>query len=440
MPMKPSDRIVAPARGSAEQALLFSGINNPETGTYIPRPITVQDYIFEVYRLAPLVGIDPAIVVAQGAHETGDWTSKWWRDRLNPAGIGITGDPAQNAASRTWENGTDAARAQIVHLAGYAIPMSSMAWNTGKLGQYIRLDPRLSAIPLRWQGTQETIHDLTGKWATDPRYAEKIAAKGNLIFPGLPDQEEGPMIVDVHLVDRGSRHLTVNDAWITVHNNGNLRSNRYDERAFVANGGGKDGVLYHFAVDATGVTQIMPLWKRGVHAGNTEGNQESIAIEMCVGSEPWAKVKENTSQLLAMLVRRDGGIDLSGAADVRFALDRVMEHRDWVGANPSCPARLIAEDGGAGKVIARAREILAAPTGAVYPEGMDRDLAERWFGPRFNPNGPVSQWWLANGKATGRWPGLMSIETYDARTYYSFTDGTILWKPNNDAPIRLLGT
>src|SRR5439155_705844 len=70
----------------------------------------VAEYVDEVYRLAPLVGMDPAIVVAQSAHETGAWTSPWWTERHNPAGIGITGDPVENDQSHTWANGTDAAR------------------------------------------------------------------------------------------------------------------------------------------------------------------------------------------------------------------------------------------------------------------------------------------------------------------------------------------
>src|SRR4051794_15361635 len=73
-------------------------------------------YLAEIYRLAPLVGLNPDLLVAQSAHETDNWSSPWWAQRLNPAGIGITGDAAQNDASPTWTNGTDAARAQVVHM------------------------------------------------------------------------------------------------------------------------------------------------------------------------------------------------------------------------------------------------------------------------------------------------------------------------------------
>src|SRR3954463_1361348 len=50
------------------------------------RVIDTVAYIREIYRLAPLVGIDPAFVVSQSALETADWTSTYWSNNLNPAG------------------------------------------------------------------------------------------------------------------------------------------------------------------------------------------------------------------------------------------------------------------------------------------------------------------------------------------------------------------
>ena len=62
----------------------------------------VERYIREVYRLGPQIGFDPAILVAQSALETNYWRDDWWALRLNPAGLGITGDPAQESASPTF--------------------------------------------------------------------------------------------------------------------------------------------------------------------------------------------------------------------------------------------------------------------------------------------------------------------------------------------------
>ena len=82
------DRGGSPARGAPRIGGAGAGVGAQAEAT---RPEELRAYVMEVYRLAPLVGIDPAIVVAQSAHETGWWQSPAWTDHLNPAGIGITG-------------------------------------------------------------------------------------------------------------------------------------------------------------------------------------------------------------------------------------------------------------------------------------------------------------------------------------------------------------
>jgi hypothetical protein len=138
-------------------------------------------YVGEVYRLAPLAGLDPAVVVAHSALETGWWQSPAWVEHLNPAGIGVTG---ADVDSPTWANGVDAARAQIVHLALYAngpIPPDH------PLAPYIALDPRYAAaVDAGRGGSARSIADLTGRWATDPHYASSIARVGNDIFGPQP--------------------------------------------------------------------------------------------------------------------------------------------------------------------------------------------------------------------------------------------------------------
>src|SRR3954454_20083612 len=99
-----NDPISAPPRGSAEGVLAWARANGAL------RMGDLTDYVYEVYRLAPIVGIDPAIVIAQSAIETGNWTSSYWTQSLNPGGIGINFD---GASSYTWHTGTDAARFQI---------------------------------------------------------------------------------------------------------------------------------------------------------------------------------------------------------------------------------------------------------------------------------------------------------------------------------------
>src|SRR5262245_47713083 len=93
MGMTVSDTILGAARGTAAGAIAYA------TSGGAARLPDATAYLREVFRLAPLVGLDPSIAVSQSCHETSldgrPWNSAWWTQRLNPAGIGITGDPAQ---------------------------------------------------------------------------------------------------------------------------------------------------------------------------------------------------------------------------------------------------------------------------------------------------------------------------------------------------------
>ncbi len=167
----PSDALLAPARGTVEQIL-----NHAQKFGSL-RMADVEAYVTEVYNLAPLVGLDPAVVVSQSNLETDTWRTAYWSNHLNPAGIGITSD---GAASFTWKNGTEAARGQIVHLYVYAVGVIPRGH---VLEPYIPLDPRYdAAIQAGFAGIADTVDDLTGRWAVDPNYGEKLAGRGNDMF------------------------------------------------------------------------------------------------------------------------------------------------------------------------------------------------------------------------------------------------------------------
>jgi hypothetical protein len=152
------------------------------------------DYVEELYRLCELVGFDFRILFAQAWHETAGFTSYWWLQRLNPAGIGITGDPKQDNASHTWENGTDAARAHVAHMIAYTAHAGG--WPSHELDVPSDHDPRWDAVQdAGFFGSVGKLGDLgNGKWAVDPRYAEKIAAKANRIFK---DPQGEPPMADI---------------------------------------------------------------------------------------------------------------------------------------------------------------------------------------------------------------------------------------------------
>jgi len=84
------------------------------------------------------------------------------------------------------------------------------------------------------------------------------------------------------------------------------------------------------------------------------------------------------------------------------------------------------------------------PVEEVIP-GLDYSVAARLFGIakgedgvsyKFDKNGPVSQLWLANGKATGEWPALTSVYSYEngARRYFVFDGGDTVIAVNGQAP------
>lgn len=170
--MTPDDKIVARPRGSAAEARSYAD----QVGAL--RLDQVYAYIDEIDRLAPTLDFDASILIAQSVHETGDWQSSWWSERLNPAGIGITGDPAQDEASKTFASGVEAARAQLAHMHAYVYG------STRTLPSDLEgTDPRYGAVfEAGNDGSVKTIADLAMKWAIDENYAEGICRRGNAIF------------------------------------------------------------------------------------------------------------------------------------------------------------------------------------------------------------------------------------------------------------------
>lgn len=141
----------------------------------------VRQYLDTVYELAPRIGLRAELIVTQSIHETSSsdgavpWASHWWRERCNPAGIGITGDSTQNDASRDFDNGRNAALAHIVHVWLYAKGRSLPE------GLSPDMDPRWTnaAIP-SIAGKKTTIGSFgtadpvnAPSWAADAAYGRK---------------------------------------------------------------------------------------------------------------------------------------------------------------------------------------------------------------------------------------------------------------------------
>lgn len=195
MAIRVTDRWRHPPRATIEQAIAtFRRWGSFPMGD-------VEDAVREIRRLCELVVLDDALLIAHAALETGHTTQgrafldKNWatvdryqdpRNRYNIAGMGIT--DTQDLGYR-WANGIEAARAFVVHHARYEIPPDDPAWDY--LRPYIPLDKRYDAVPVANRGTVRTVAQMTGKWWTNTNGHTNLAARGNQIFPDLPDQGEG---------------------------------------------------------------------------------------------------------------------------------------------------------------------------------------------------------------------------------------------------------
>lgn len=88
------------------------------------------------------------------------------------------------------------------------------------------------------------------------------------------------------------------------------------------------------------------------------------------------------------------------------------------------------------------------PTVPDILPGIDLGIAKRLFGSAkgedgktygYDPNGPVSKLWTARGKATGVWPALVAVWSYEngSRRYFLFADGSAILAVGKD-PVRWL--
>jgi Mannosyl-glycoprotein endo-beta-N-acetylglucosaminidase len=136
---------------------------------YFSRP---QIYV----KTCKTVGIDPLVAVSQMELETAHLTSKAAQPpRRNPAGIGITGPGVAGVSSPNWNK---AVRAHVGRLAAFALPKGE-----GTQAQKALIVEALAVRPLppSKRGSAARLKGLSRNWATDPRYAHKIARIGKEI-------------------------------------------------------------------------------------------------------------------------------------------------------------------------------------------------------------------------------------------------------------------
>jgi N-acetylmuramoyl-L-alanine amidase CwlA len=346
---KITDTILGPARGTEEEAWEFSETKRD------------RDYFREVFRLAPLVGIDPAIVVGQWHLETAGGNSPRWVNNGNPAGLGIESDDDADPAVFT---GNEAAK---VHLQALLVACD------GPLHHLVALHSELpeSADPFieRWVAkyrdpacpTVKTIDDLniryvdaTGEpqatWAWDADYQDKLVARMTLVFANLPDQETtstppqgGPMysteipgLPGGPLTTNHPIHIKLIPEWRTnnrpgytaltprrsvQHGNGNPRSSAAGEANYLYNGAEGRQASYHSATDDKETWIMVPASEVTWQAadGSGPGNMNGFSNEMVEDSTLWANP-----------TRRDKVIanaaELMGGVAARLNIDKPEQH------------------------------------------------------------------------------------------------------------------
>jgi hypothetical protein len=315
-----------------------------------------------MYARAPKAGLDPAILIAQAFHETGNFTSSWWVNRLNPAGIGITGDPAQDKASHTWENGSDSADSHIAHMTMYTKGVNDTGY----------FDPREDAYHDAFGNAVKAraISDLgSGIWATDPDYAEGIVGRGNEVYGDLPDATGGgtmsystnvpgvpggPLITDYAI----RQNLTAVDGYQRMgqkagtprrsiqHGTANASNpSAWQEAQYFVNGAeGRQASVHSFGDDneiVIGVPMDEIAWQAA--DGNGPGNMNGFACEMMEATVIWQNATRR-NRLIYICA------DFMGRCSARFGVTKPERHWDF-NANSAdrhhCPNKLmsISENG-----------------------------------------------------------------------------------------------
>ena len=115
----------------------------------------------------------------------------------------------------------------------------------------------------------------------------------------------------------------LNLQYITIHSTGNPTSTALNERGWLTNPTNTRIASWHIAVDEKMAVEAIPLDEIAYHAGNREGNNKSIGVEICESGDR-VKTLKNAAELTAKLLH-----------EKNWGIDRLKRHYDWSGKN--CP-------------------------------------------------------------------------------------------------------
>ena len=227
-------RVIGPSHGTVSEvkALVKGSARLTDTYNYV-------DTVFALCHADTMP--DAAIVFAQAFQETSEngvpFNSYWWKERLNPAGIGITGTASQNNASRVFKTGAEAARAHVAHLLLY------VTGEVNQSGLKPTDDPRYDAYRSAFgaKGVVVNIGDLgDGVWAADPNYAAGILGhlntsfKDSVVNPSTQPPKETPPMATLNF-DPKLAPLPVHNVRYAWNKRENVGTNDLGARVFRGN-------------------------------------------------------------------------------------------------------------------------------------------------------------------------------------------------------------
>lgn len=140
-----------------------------------------------------------------------------------------------------------------------------------------------------------------------------------------------------HLTNNSNKLMPGGVKYITIHQTDNVSFGADAEahHAYQANNSSGVDASWHYTVDEKQVIQSFRDDRITWHAANSEGNNSSIGIEMCVdadikggammGKVNYQKTVDNAAKLVAVKLKQHG-----------LTVEKVKQHHDWSGKN--CPS------------------------------------------------------------------------------------------------------
>ena len=135
-------------------------------------------------------------------------------------------------------------------------------------------------------------------------------------------------IIPISAGKRSGRKIT--PTTLTIHSTDNPSSTAQNERDWLTNPDNHRAASWHICVDEKQAVMAIPLNERAVHAGNKQGNDTSISLEICESGNR-EKTLQNAAEVTAQLLRERG-----------WGVDKLRQHHDWSGKN--CP-RILRDTG-----------------------------------------------------------------------------------------------